>query len=67
MSPTKSDIIDVLKRSKKVKKEDVIEWLNNKFNANLPKSSTWDDIEDFISRKVSVSTLENYAKRKGVI
>jgi len=63
----KGRIIEALRRSRKVRREDVVEWLNRKHRANLPKSASWAEIEDFIRRKVSVSSLEGFAKRKGVI
>lgn len=67
VSLRKANIIEALKRSKKIRREDIIEWLNRKYNANLPRSATWSRIANFIQRKVSVKALEEYAKRKGVI
>lgn len=63
----KDRIIEMLKRSKKVRREDVIKWLNSSWDANLPKSASWSEIADYIKRKVSLSALERYAKSKGVI
>jgi len=63
----KDKIILALKKSKKVRREDVIKWLNNSWNANLPMSASWNEIANFIKRKVSLSSLERYAKSKGVI
>lgn len=63
----KGKIVEALRRSKKVRREDVIEWLNKKHKAKLPKSASWSEIEDFIRRRVSLSSLEGFAKRKGAI
>ena len=64
--PRKKDIIDAIRRSKKVRKEDFLDWLRRKYKVDLPKSASWDEIYEVVSRKVSVSALESWAKKKGI-
>ena len=59
-------ILDLLERSKKVKKEDIIKWLDSRFDIKLPKTASWSDIRRVVRRKVPYRSIRAYARRKNV-